>query len=786
MGPQKRRELANLPRIRSFLPQKASPLFVRFFASYCAILLIAFGIWVALYSSSVRVIESIAKKSALAILEQTRDIVDNRLAELDSTARQIALSQRTLSVLSMDRLEEGSPSYYNLWSFWRDLPDYSLANSFISSFYIILPRAGVVVSAREIMSDDATQYERELKYRDWSYGRWETHLLSAQRNRELLPGVVRRPGLGGAARGIYYLQSLNLESRRSPAGAFLVLIDGGSIEGLLKRLDTGERGLVLISDASGELVSSSAGAKCRLDVTEAARLSAKGEISRLEGAGYIVSRASSDLAKWSFVSILPRRMVLAEAFKVRNLALALLALGLAAGLAASAFFARHSAQPIRDMARKVTGLQALAVPSGCRDELEYLDEAFDGLIAAGGNLRAELERQAPVLRADVARRLILGLYGNEAEALALAGSAGLALDGRTFLAAAIRIEGYRELSPRVLEELKVLRAAIAEALHASGLFEALPYEQEDSLVAVLLASPRAAAEEAGELLASIAETLASGYHARLSWALGEGVSSLVELPFSYSRARSALEREARASASGSAAGAGGAEAEQAFWFPIEAEMRLVAAIRGADGAALASTLRESARENLGARRLSERMFRDFAAAFRVAVVRGVGPSGGRASASLAAETAEALSAVDAADRGAWFDGTEAVLRSLLEQIASSRTSQRRDLADAVAARLAELYADPALTLYAVAREFDFSESSFYHFFRESFGRSFADYLEDLRIRQACARLGEGRIAIKDVSAAVGFASDTTFRRAFHRVVGLSPSEYARGAGTTEK
>jgi hypothetical protein len=110
MGPQERRELADWPSIRSFLPQKTSPLFVRFFASYCAILLIAFGIWVALYSSSVKVIESSAKKSALAILEQTRDIVDNRLAELDSTARQIALSPRTLSVLSMDRLEEGSPS----------------------------------------------------------------------------------------------------------------------------------------------------------------------------------------------------------------------------------------------------------------------------------------------------------------------------------------------------------------------------------------------------------------------------------------------------------------------------------------------------------------------------------------------------------------------------------------------------------------------------------------------------------------------------------------------------
>jgi transcriptional regulator GlxA family with amidase domain len=75
-------------------------------------------------------------------------------------------------------------------------------------------------------------------------------------------------------------------------------------------------------------------------------------------------------------------------------------------------------------------------------------------------------------------------------------------------------------------------------------------------------------------------------------------------------------------------------------------------------------------------------------------------------------------------------------------------------------------------------------------FRDSFGQSFSDHVEALRIRDACARLGRtassgeegGRTAIKDVAAAVGFASDTTFRRAFHRVLGLSPSEYERAAG----
>jgi len=767
---------------------RASRLFLRYFSSYSLILLIPFCIGAALYSSSVRVIESSATRSAQAILEQTRDIVDTRIAELDATARQLTLSQQCLSVLAMGRLEEGSPSYYALWSFWQGLPDYSLANSFISAFYIIPRRAGVVVSARQVRADDEAQYERELKYRDWSYEAWRSYLFGRQRNRAFLLGASPRLG-ATPSRGLYYVQSLPIESGRSPAGALVVFIDEASVAGLLKRLDTGERGLVLIADGEGELVASIAGAECGLDAAAAARAVSGAEaaagLARLARAGYIVSRAVSGLSGWSYVSILPTRTVLAEARRVRDASLALLAAGLGLGLGSAAFLARRSAAPIRAIARKLTGLASPALPEPCRDEIQYLGQAFEGLMADDEGLRAELARQSPVVRADVTRRLLLGLYGNEREAFALARSAGLELEARRFSAAAIRIEGYRELGgARALDELKVLRAAIAEALRAARGFEALSYEEEEDLVGVLFSFPAAepAAFLAEPLLAEASEALAQGYRARLAWATGGEAASAAELPVAYLRARRALASP-RPAAEGRAPGlpAPAAAGEDPFWFPIEAELRLVAAIRGADAAGLGALLREAEAENLEARALADPMFRDFAAAFRVAVLRGFCPGPGGRGSPEAAELARALTGLDESDRRAWFARAGSVLGAFLELLASERTSERRELAAALAARIGELYPDPSLTLYALAREFELSESSLYHFFRDAFGRSFADYLEGLRIREACSRLSAGGAAIKEVAAAVGFASDTTFRRAFHRVVGASPSEYAAAA-----
>ena len=198
---------------------------------------------------------------------------------------------------------------------------------------------------------------------------------------------------------------------------------------------------------------------------------------------------------------------------------------------------------------------------------------------------------------------------------------------------------------------------------------------------------------------------------------------------------------------------------------------------------------ESAKENLESRSLSDQMFRDFTSAFRVAVIRGFGevPMDGDYRYRLG-NLSETLAYLDDSDRRSWFTHAEELLQTFLDDLVRRRGIAQRELTDAIAARLATVYTDPSLTIYAMAKEFDFSESSFYHFFRAAFGESFSDYVEGLRIREACARLSRaingddpGRTMIKDIASAVGFASDTTFRRTFHRVIGLSPSEYVQAA-----
>jgi transcriptional regulator GlxA family with amidase domain len=66
-------------------------------------------------------------------------------------------------------------------------------------------------------------------------------------------------------------------------------------------------------------------------------------------------------------------------------------------------------------------------------------------------------------------------------------------------------------------------------------------------------------------------------------------------------------------------------------------------------------------------------------------------------------------------------------------------------------------------------------------FRLAFKKSPAEFVEQLRLREAGRRLQTSRHSIDSIASAVGYASADVFRRAFERRVGVTPREYRKRA-----
>ncbi|HRW24680.1 MAG TPA: response regulator [Spirochaetia bacterium] len=93
----------------------------------------------------------------------------------------------------------------------------------------------------------------------------------------------------------------------------------------------------------------------------------------------------------------------------------------------------------------------------------------------------------------------------------------------------------------------------------------------------------------------------------------------------------------------------------------------------------------------------------------------------------------------------------------------------------------ERYAEQ-ISLEDVATQVGLSAAHLSRVLSNETGKSFIEHLSDIRIARAKAELASGRMSVKEVGAAVGYLDPNYFSRAFKRVTGATPSEYAKSAG----
>jgi AraC-like DNA-binding protein len=88
-------------------------------------------------------------------------------------------------------------------------------------------------------------------------------------------------------------------------------------------------------------------------------------------------------------------------------------------------------------------------------------------------------------------------------------------------------------------------------------------------------------------------------------------------------------------------------------------------------------------------------------------------------------------------------------------------------------------------LKKIAALINLSESAFCKFFKRTTGKTFSDYLADIRIGHACHLLSESDDTIAGVAYRSGFDSLTYFNRVFLRKKGMRPREFRqRLSGTS--
>lgn len=123
-----------------------------------------------------------------------------------------------------------------------------------------------------------------------------------------------------------------------------------------------------------------------------------------------------------------------------------------------------------------------------------------------------------------------------------------------------------------------------------------------------------------------------------------------------------------------------------------------------------------------------------------------------------------------------FEDIKQIFINIAEQIKSNRKASKERLIEEMLEFINKNAFNPNMSISFVVEKFNLCESYFSHIFKETVGVKFSDYVEKLRIEEACKLIKLKKWNLEEISKMVGFTNIKTFRRAFKRVKGYLPSE----------
>lgn len=80
-------------------------------------------------------------------------------------------------------------------------------------------------------------------------------------------------------------------------------------------------------------------------------------------------------------------------------------------------------------------------------------------------------------------------------------------------------------------------------------------------------------------------------------------------------------------------------------------------------------------------------------------------------------------------------------------------------------------------LAKMAEEFNYSYYTMRNIIKMSTGKSFVQYVQELRVREAARLIGSTDMSISGITNAVGYENESFFRRKFKEYYGVTPKDY---------
>ncbi|MEK5256125.1 helix-turn-helix domain-containing protein [Paenibacillus sp. FSL F4-0125] len=728
------------------------------------------------YLTSISVTESISIENGVTQLQKSQEILERRMAEVEGFTRQLAVNQE-LNVLMNER--DNETNVYGIWRTMRNVLTFGQTNDFLQNYYIYLANYNLILTPGSSYRPE--HYYSNFNYKDLSLQDWTKEVLEKTHRSEIKPlsDFVSR---GMQTSVITYMQSLPLDSFNdsSPAVA-VVIIDEKVISSLLSGLTERYGGWVHISDAKGNTIVLQGS-----DEQKMAHMTADSDFDQNKVSQFyaddLVITTRSDSNGWVYQTGIPRPILMENANKIKQMSIQITGGTLIIGLIVGLILAYRNSAPINHML-SVMKEQFGKEEASTKNEFDFLSGNIANMITKNKLLETELNRQLPLVRDAFLKRLLAGEFKTHDEILTAAEQVGISLQQNSGYVGIVQINGYAGMdSVEILNELNASRLLLKQSLSDLGVDVLMTDMGSDKVVTLFFSKEEETnkayeAENITQILENLAQYVFNEYRITTQAGFGDLFTEITEVSLSFDQAKQALEYAVYMNKKGIVWSSEAQNENTTYYYPLDTEQRLISTIRAGELEEAKRIVRAIVAQNMEQRELSMEMKQQL-----------VGEIKGTFLKLLDQKAFTEYPDIESVKRRVIDIGSSERLEMIqteffviMEELCGLIANKKKDIHIQIIKQIKEYtvenYSDTELSLYRVAEQVERPEKYISQLFKEVTGVNFSDYLIKVRMDQAVILLKDSRYTVDEISLRVGYNSSHSFRRAFKRLIGVSPSAY---------
>jgi len=465
---------------------------------------------------------------------------------------------------------------------------------------------------------------------------------------------------------------------------------------------------------------------------------------------------------------------------VKQVGLAIVAVSLFMGIGMAYFLAYRNTKPIKDIVSMVKKFKS---DNQEKDDLKftdaynYMQDSILNMAQTNKQFKDEFNKHLPELRISFFSRLLNGEFTSEDELYNYSSHIGLEMKGHSYTVIALRIDDFDDLADlRCLKHLELIKAYLKNEFGKLENTRVYCLDVSLTKVAVLIVSndedEKNNTNVIKNMINSIYLEIKNIFDKGIFFAVGGMYKNALSIVSSFNEAKQVLDYK------------GHNQKIIAMWFsdmpqrgedcyyPIDLELRLISCVKAGNVEEMKRIIGTVYIENFVKRQLSNRMIEQLIFLMKGTILRELGYIRSDEHINEILKKTETLTNADEI-----FKMIQEAHCLVCQFVNNSKRNDKLDLKNEVIDHIEQRFMQENLCLHALAEQFKVSEAYMYLLFKENIGSTFSDYLEARRIRYACELLASNNLSIKEIAYNSGYSNDHTFRRAFKKVIGVTPSEY---------